>query len=173
LPISSYSDNELLSALRQDDEKAFAELFDRYWKQVHTMAYTWGLSMDATQEIVQNVFISLWEQRATLSIIHLPSYLSVEIRNCVLHYIDSQLDHGRRWDYYKQFNAQHAQVTDHDVKDCELMEAPDYGMNDPQEKSKKIFSLHLLEGVSMAEIVRSLLSLKRRFNIISHNQQKG
>ena len=39
MPISSYSDDELLSAIRHDDEKAFAELFERYWKQVHAMTY--------------------------------------------------------------------------------------------------------------------------------------
>ncbi len=110
MPISSYSDGELLSAIRHDDEKAFAELFERYWKQVHTMTYAMVLSMDATKEIVQNIFISLWEQRATLSISHLPSYLNVEIKNCVLKHIDSQLIDKRQSDYYKQFTAQGTHV---------------------------------------------------------------
>jgi DNA-directed RNA polymerase specialized sigma24 family protein len=110
MPISSYSDDELLSAIRQDDEKAFAELFERYWKQVHTVTYAWVLSMDATQEIVKNVFISLWEQRATLSTSHLPSYLNAEIKNCALNYMDSQLTHIQRLDYCKKFIDRHTYV---------------------------------------------------------------
>ena len=110
MPISSYSDDELLSAIRQDDEKAFAELFERYWKQVHAMAYARVLSMDATQEIVKNVFISLWDQRATLSTSHLPSYLNAETKNCVLNYMDSQLTYRQRLDYCKKFIARHTYV---------------------------------------------------------------
>ena len=53
------------------------------------------------------------------------------------------------------------------------MEALECGMNDLPEKPKKIFRLHELEGLSIAEIARSLSSLKRLFNIIPHNQQKG
>jgi DNA-directed RNA polymerase specialized sigma24 family protein len=111
MPISSYSDDELLSAIRRDDEKAFAELFERYWKQVHTMAYALVLSRDASQEIVKNVFVSLWEQRATLSISHLPSYLNAEIKNCMLNYINARLTHTQRLDYCKKFIAQHTYVT--------------------------------------------------------------
>ena len=153
MPISSYSDDELLSAIRHDDEKAFAELFERYWKQVHAMTYAMVPSMDATQEIVQNIFISLWDNRATLSISHLPSYLQAATKNCVLNYIDSQLIHTRHSD--------------------KSMEALECGMNDLPEKPKKIFRLHELEGLSIAEIARCLSSLKRLFNIIPHNQQKG
>ena len=141
MSISSYSDGELLSAIRHDDEKAFAELFERYWKQVHAMTYAMVRSMEATQEIVQNIFILLWDNRATLSASHLPSYLQVATKNCVLNYIDSRLH------------------------ECE--------MNDLPEKPKNIFRLHELEGLSIADITRSLSSLKRLFNIIPHNQQKG
>ncbi len=153
MPIASYSDDELLSAIRHDDEKAFAEFFERYWKQVHGMTYAMVPSMDATQEIVQNIFISLWDNRTTLSISHLPSSLQAATKNCVLNYIDSQRIHTRHSD--------------------KSMEALERVMNDLPEKPKKIFRLHELEGLSIVEIVRCLSSLKRLFNIIPHNQQKG
>src|SRR5687767_5588452 len=38
-PLSAYShhsDDDLLKAIRNDDEKAFAELFNRNWKKAHT-----------------------------------------------------------------------------------------------------------------------------------------
>ena len=170
MPISSYSDGELLSAIQHDDEKAFAELFERYWKQVHAMTYAMVRSMEATQEIVQNIFISLWDNRATLSISHLPSYLQVATKNCVLNYIDSRLD--KRQGDCKQYIAQRAHF-DHDIKVNDLIEALECEMNELPEKPKNIFRLHELEGLSIADITRSLSSLKRLFNIIPHNQQKG
>jgi RNA polymerase sigma-70 factor (family 1) len=156
LLISTYSDDELLSAIRQDNEKAFEELVKRHWQPVHAMTYARVRSLDATQEIVQNLFISIWDKRTTLSIRHLPSYLNAAIKNRVLNYIESQLTHRRHWDYYKQFIAQHDHVTENDVQANELMEALEYGMNELPEKSKKIFRLHQLEGVSISEIARSL-----------------
>jgi RNA polymerase sigma-70 factor (ECF subfamily) len=156
LLISTYSDDELLAAIRQDDEKAFAELIKRYWKSVHAMTYARVRSLDVTQDIVQKLFISIWDKRATLSIRHLPSYLNTATKNRVLNYIDSQLTHRKHWDYYKQFISHHDDVTEHDVQVNELMEALECGMNELPEKSKKIFRLHQLEGVSISEIARSL-----------------
>ena len=170
MPISAYSDDELLSAIRQDDEKAFEALFERYWKQVHAIAYSRVLSTGATQEIVQNVFTSLWDQRATLSISHLPSYLNALTKKCVLNYLNPQPNHGRRWGYHEQVTAQHPHVNDHNFKVNELMKPYECEMNG---KPKKIFRFQQLEEVCIAELARSLTSLKRLFNSISHNHQKG
>ena len=172
MPISSYSDDELLTAIRQDDEKAFEELFERYWKQVHAMTYPRVLSMDATQEIVQNVFTCLWNQRAMLSISHLPSHLNAITKSCLVNYLDPQLTQRRHWGYFEQIIAQNLHVTDHDVKGNELKEGDEFGMNDLPAKSRKTFRFQQLDEL-LAEIARSLISLKRLFNSISHNQQKG
>lgn len=154
--ISTYSDSELLLAVRQDNERAFTELVRRYWKYVHATTYARVRSLDATQEIVQNLFISIWDKRATLTIEHLPSYLRIATKNRVLNYIKSQLTHKKHWDYYKQFIPRQDHVTEHDVEANELMEALENGLNELPEKSKKIFRLHQLEGQSIAEIARSL-----------------
>lgn len=154
--ISTYSDSELLSAIQQDNERAFAELVRRYWKYVHAMTYARIRSLDATQEIVQNLFISIWDKRAKLAIEHLPSYMCVATKNRVLNYIQSQLTQKKHWDYYKQFIPRQDHVTEHDVEANELMEALENGLKELPEKSKKIFRLHQLEGQSIAEIARSL-----------------
>jgi RNA polymerase sigma-70 factor (ECF subfamily) len=156
LNISTYTDCELLEAIQRDDKKAFSELVRRYWKQVHAMAYGRLRSMDVTQEIVQNLFISIWDKRATLSIQHLPSYLQAAIKNRVLNHVASQITRQRHWDYYKQFIPQQDNVTDHDVETSELMEALENGVDRLPEKSRKIFQLHQLEGRSISEIANSL-----------------
>lgn len=156
MPISTYTDNELLQAIRQDDQRAFSELVTRYWKKVHVVAYARIPSLDATEEIVQNLFVSIWEKRATLDIQHLPSYLNAAVKNRVLNYIKSQLIEQKHWNYYKQFISQYDDVTEHDIEVNELMEVIETGMNDLPEKSKKIFKLHQFEGYSIAEIASRL-----------------
>jgi|SRR5688500_327032 len=150
MPVSSFSDDELLSAIRQDDEIAFEELFERYWKHVHAIAYARVLSMGVTHEIVQNVFISLWDQRATLSISYLPEYLGALTKNCVVNYMELQPIQKKHWEN-KQVIAKHPHVTDNDFK-----------VRAPQ-----------LEEFSIAHFARSFISLKRLFNNLSHHQQKG
>lgn len=146
------NDCELLQAIRQDNEDAFAELFKRHWKKVHTMTYTRVRSEEVTQEIVQDIFISFWIRRKTLSINHLSSYLHVAVKNRVLNYIDSQITRKKHWDYYKQFVPEQDNVTENDVEAHELLKAIEKAMEHLPEKSKRVFRLNRLEGRSIHEI---------------------
>lgn len=154
--ISTFSDRELLDAIRQNDERAFAELFRRYWKSVHTVVYGRIRSLDIAQEIVQNLFISIWEKRASISINHLPSYLHTAAKNRVINHIESQLIQKKHWDYYKQFIPDHDHTTEHAVEWSELMRAVENGMSRLPEKSRRIFRLHRFDGLSITEIAGSL-----------------
>lgn len=156
MSFSSYSDEALLEAIRKDSEPAFAELVKRYWKSVHNMVYSKVKSLDVTEEIVQNLFISIWDKRASLSIKNIPAYLHAATKNRVINYIHSQLTYRRHWEYYRQFIVQDENVTENDIQMNEIMEALECGINGLPAKSKKIFQLHQREGLSIAEIASSL-----------------
>lgn len=158
---SSYTDNELLAALRRDDEKAFAALFQRYWKKVHEMAYARVRSRQVTEEIVQDLFISLWDKRASLSINNLSAYLFTAVKYKALNYIESRLVFEKYWEYYRQFVPKHEDCTALMVEFNELMGAMEAGMEDLPEKSRKVFRLNHIEGHSIPEIAR-LLNLSEK-----------
>lgn len=151
MSFSIYTDSELLEAIRENDQEAFAELVKRHWKKVHAMAYVRIRLEDATQEIVQELFISLWEKRATLSIRHLPSYLSSAVKNRVLNYIDSQTLRTRHWQNYTRLSQEQDNVTQKDVELNELMAAIETGIEHLPEKSKRVYLLNQ-EGRSIKEI---------------------
>jgi RNA polymerase sigma-70 factor (family 1) len=161
LSVSTLTDCELLDAVRQNDKKAFAELFNRYWKKVYAMTYAMVRSEKPTQEIVQDIFISLWDKRLTLSINHLPSYLYVTVKNKTLNHIESQITREKYWNYYKQFIPLQEDVTANAVEFNELMEALEDGIEHLPEKSKKVFRLNHLEGHSISEIA-NLLNLSEK-----------
>jgi len=161
LPVSTLTDCELLEAVRQNDKKAFEELFKRYWMKVYGMTYALVRSEKPTQEIVQDIFISLWDKRLTLSINHLPSYLYVTVKNKTLNYIASQITREKYWNYYKQFIPVQEDVTANAVEFNELMEALEDGIEHLPEKSKKVFRLNHLEGHSISEIA-NLLNLSEK-----------
>lgn len=161
MSVSTLTDCELLDAVRQNDKKAFAELFKRYWKKVYAMTYSMVRSEKPTQEIVQDIFISLWDKRFTLSINHLPSYLYVTVKNKTLNHIASQITREKYWNYYKQFIPLQEDVTANAVEFNELMEALEDGIEHLPEKSKKVFRLNHLEGHSISEIA-NLLNLSEK-----------
>jgi RNA polymerase sigma-70 factor (family 1) len=156
LPISTYTDCELLQAIRQDDKKAFTELCRRHWKKVYAMTYARVRSEDSAKEIVQDLFISLWEKRSTLLVNHLSAYLYAAVKNRVLNYIDAQIVRKKHWDYYRRLIPEQDRVTENDVELNELMEAIEIGVDHLPEKSKRVFMLNRLEGRSITEIANIL-----------------
>lgn len=120
------------------------------------MAYSRVRSKEVTEEIVQDIFTSLWDKRASLSINHLPSYLFTAVKYKALNYIESRLVYEKYWDYYKHYVPQQEDATESIVEFNELMEAIEEGMEHLPEKSKKVFRLNRLEGRSVPEIANIL-----------------
>jgi RNA polymerase sigma factor (sigma-70 family) len=143
---TSYKDQELLGAIRRDDECAFAELFARYGKVTYKMAYSRVRSREAAEEIVQSLFITLWDKRATLSINNISSYFFAAVKHRVLNAIESKIVHKKYWDYYKNFIPRQENISEHTVEGMEYL----------PEKSRKVFRLNHFEGQSIAEIANRL-----------------
>lgn len=161
MPVSTYTDYELLEAIQLNDQRAFEELFKRHWKKVHAMAYARVRSVEVTEEIVQDLFVSIWQKRASLSIKHLPSYLYSAVKNKVLNYIESEEVRQRHWNYYSRFIPHNDLATGVNVEMNELMESIEKEINRLPEKSKKIVKLNSFEGRSITEIA-SLLHLSEK-----------
>jgi len=64
----SEKDNEepLIQRLKNDDLKAFDELYWKYQKAVYQNVFKLTRDMLASEDIVQEVFISLWEKRNSI-----------------------------------------------------------------------------------------------------------
>lgn len=76
-----FPDDELLSLLKEDSEQALVHLYYRYWNKLLMISVNLIGNQQAAEECVQNVFISLWKRRNSLSLTHsLKTYLSVCIK---------------------------------------------------------------------------------------------
>jgi RNA polymerase sigma-70 factor (family 1) len=69
------SDQDLLHNLNKGDEKAFKEVYDRYWQKMLTLAIYKTSSKEQGADCVQDIFIKLWEKRGNLAIDNLENYL--------------------------------------------------------------------------------------------------
>lgn len=158
---SHHSDEALLDAIRQNDEKAFAEFFNRNWKKFHTMAYRKVHDRQVTEEIVQDLFMKLWDKRATLFIHNIHAYIYASIRNKAINYLEACIVKRKYWDYYKTFIPQAEASTEEMVDYNELMETIEHSIEQLPKKTRKIFELNRIEGRSIAEIAQ-LLNLSEK-----------
>lgn len=71
LPISTqtlHSDLLLIDRMKEGDRRAFSALFERYWQKLVDYAYQRLQSAEDAEEIVQDIFISLYQRRSELKI---------------------------------------------------------------------------------------------------------
>lgn len=64
----TYPDQELAALLTQGDQRAFAELYERYSQRIYTTLRHMLKDELMAEELLQEVFVKLWEKRSQLRI---------------------------------------------------------------------------------------------------------
>lgn len=57
----------VLAKFKQGDESAFTFLYEHYWRKVYRFSEIYLTDKDEIKEVVQDVFIKLWESRAQIN----------------------------------------------------------------------------------------------------------
>ena len=60
------TEKELIILLKEGDEKAFTTLYRRYWSKVYNFSRLYLSSILEIEEVVQEVFVKVWESRSLL-----------------------------------------------------------------------------------------------------------
>jgi len=76
------TDKQLFVAISEGDERAFRLIFDRYRQKTWSFVLTLVKSQHIAEEIIQESFIKLWENRKALAEVKNPDdYLFIFVRN--------------------------------------------------------------------------------------------
>lgn len=82
------SEQELFEALAAGNTTAFEMYFKTFYQPLCNYAYTFLRDRENAEEVVQGVFLSIWEKKATLQVRTSPrSYLYAMVRNACLNAI--------------------------------------------------------------------------------------
>lgn len=74
--VNKYTDVDLVKRLQEGEEEALTIIYKAYWEIMYLAAYNLVKDRSVCEDIVQEVFISLWQRRAKLQIkVSLKSYL--------------------------------------------------------------------------------------------------
>ncbi|MEL6592686.1 MAG: RNA polymerase sigma-70 factor [Bacteroidota bacterium] len=91
-----HTDLELLALLKSGDWDAFRCIYEKYWEKLYLTTYRVLQDEDSSKDVVQDLFLKIWERRAVLDIVSLEAYLSKSVKNQVarkLHNAPVQLIH--------------------------------------------------------------------------------
>ena len=80
------TDAALWEAVQQGDTSAFSALYERYWRQLFTAAYARLPDRTECEDIVHDIFLTLWTERNRLVIEKLPAYLAAAVRYQAVRY---------------------------------------------------------------------------------------
>lgn len=156
MPKSNDQDVLLLSNLAKGDEKAFVEIYNKYWYRIFLAAYQRVRKKEVAEELVQNLFLKLWEKRGTIEIRQIENYLYTSIRHAVLDYIDAQLTVNNYLSYCKVFRTVKEETTQHMIALNEVSGAIEEGLTKLPQKSREVFTLSRLNHWSVEKIADHL-----------------
>jgi len=154
-PYSVHTDAELLSLLKQDDARAFGELYDRHSLSLFDIAYKRLKDRQTSEDIVHDVYTDLWDKRHTRDIQNLLPYLHTATRNAIY----TLLSKGRATAHFVEpFEdmAVSGLTADGFLNSREIQELLVLLMNTLPKKRREIFRLRYLEGHTTKEISEEL-----------------
>ena len=154
------SDLLLLNGIQKGDSDAFELLFRKYYASLCVFAVKYIHDSDSAREIVQDLFVSLWENRANIGIEKsLKSYLTVAVRHNCVRFLKQQ-NANRPIDTLSENEYPEDYLYDSLELD-ELYKQLLNAIEQLPEQCKKIFKLSRFEELKYSEIAEKLgLSVK-------------
>lgn len=152
-PLKKSSNQQLLILLKKGDEGAFSEIYNRYWNILYAYAFRIYTEEKICEDIIQEVFIRLWEKAKTTDIINIEGYLFKAIKNKIATHIRDL-----------KFTTSHTQVLQSIANDTSenYLEYKEFEKNVLLEiekltpKCKQVFTLSRFEQLSNPEISEKL-----------------
>lgn len=157
--IKDDTDEALLKQLRAGSKPAFEEIFNRYWYALYKIVYVRIQKHEEAEEIVQELFATLWQRRKALRIERLADYLFTAARHRTISYIRACMVRDA---YQKDFKEDALTTeTEEAVSFNELAHVIERVISTLPEKSQQVFRLNRMEGRPVSEVAK-FLNMPRR-----------
>jgi RNA polymerase sigma-70 factor (family 1) len=150
------NDEQLVMQLRESNKRAFEEIYDRYWYKLFCISYHQVGSREESEELVHDIFESLWNKRSDTEIRHLGTYLVMAMKYRITNFIKSQITWRRYQEYLILNKIQETYSTDEIVQFSDLSQAVDEVMRKLPEKTSKVFQLSRFENHSIKYIAEEM-----------------
>jgi len=149
-------EHNIFNKIRGDDREAFKNLFDTYYASLCHYASHFLNDDSLSEEVVQELFVRLWEKRATL-------YLETSVRHYLFRSVRNGCLNQIQHDKVKKLHAKklkEALMSEDPAEDYmitpEMIQRLEEGIGQLPEKRREIFRLSREEGLKYREIAEKL-----------------
>jgi len=137
------SDAELLDLLRQDNQAAFVFIYKKHWSELYRCAFKITPNQETCEDIIHDVFLNVWNKRATIQVKSLNDYLYVAVKNRMLNAIRAEKN------LLKAVNSQPAPISSETLIEDEF-------------NSKELNKLYQSALSTLPERCRTILLMSRK-----------
>lgn len=172
----SEEERELIHLIINRDKKVFEEFYKRYYKQLFAVAYRYVGQAQAAEEIVHDVFITIWNKADQLNIKHsMKSYLFRSVVNSALNLIKKEkMDAAQRAKY---LSVHPGELGDEDDAGKDAEEAMLKGLEEAltrlPDRCRQVMYLSRFGKLKQKEIAEQMnISIKTVKNHLTYGFQK-
>ena len=155
--IDNTSENLLVVKIRENNKDAFKSLYDRYSKRIYYFSLRYLGSKEETEELVQSIFINIWEHRKSLDeTLSVKNYIYRSAVNYITNYLKKNAIRTRFIESENrkgeiQSNQTYEQIFLHDLE-----KSINSVVETLPSQQQKIFRLSRYEGLTYKEIAKKL-----------------
>lgn len=141
-------------------ENNYEWVFNHYYKDIVYFINSYLYSIEDSQELAQDVFVSIWENREKINTIQLKSYIYTIAKHKSINFLKKRISANkyaneiRSYDELSLCSLQSDSVDSIFVK--EIQESIDNAVESLPEKCKEVFLLSRKEGLKYSEIADKL-----------------
>ncbi len=151
----------MIKGLRSGRESAYEQLFKEYYKPLTVFAFGYLDDLESGKEIVQDLFVHLYEKRKTLEINNsIKSYLYQSVRNRCLNHIKHLKVRKVHHDQMKP-HLQDSENLEDKIRETELEHMISKVVDQLPPQCNRIFTLSRVTGLKNGEIAEKLGISKR------------
>ncbi len=131
----------------------FKSVYDTYWEKVYAVCYNNMHKVELSQEMTQDIFMSLWEKKDTLKIvISIEHYLIRAAKNKVSEHIRNKTIRSKHLNCALQDYCSESNCTEEDIAFSELVEALGMLVEQLPCRCREVFKLSREKGLTNRQI---------------------
>jgi RNA polymerase sigma-70 factor (ECF subfamily) len=156
-PISKQEEKELLIRLIEGDNDAFEKIYYYYVERVYYFAFRYMKNAEDTEEIVQEVFTRIWENRRNINTeLSFSGYLLTTTKNTIFNNHRKKVNHQSYCSYIINYLQKNVQNVEDEIIYNDLMDLLHRTIAELPPKRQEIFKLSRFQGLPYKEISERL-----------------
>lgn len=155
--MTAMSDSELGKKIRNGNEPAFREIYDRYHVQMYYISKKYVKDHMLAEDAVQDIFVKLWDKRHKIDDEKsLKGFLFTMLRNHLLNLLrDRKKEIVSLADVNRNL-LQSKKMTDDEILYKEYHSILDRGLSELSERKREVFELRTKKGHTNSEVAKLL-----------------